>query len=531
MCPYDATNDGDGDGICEDVDNCPGVANPGQEDADGDGNGDACDICPGFDDNVDADSDGVPDDCDNCVNNANPLQEDGDLDGIGDACDNCPTVPGVQNDPCDDGNAFTSGDALDSNCDCVGVPLPCDNWTLTVNADANGSEISWTIVEDGTANQLDAGWPLSQQRHDQRDDQRAPWQLLGPELLRRAATTGSPRRLGLEEPPGQARDRQHRQRVAFTSTATPAQAFCSPIGTDVLTVASCDKMNWLNTQFIVCNPNNAVSAQWIDGNQPSEVDDGYQFWFYNPVGGYNRRVLRTHSTSGGYGPPSATRACHLKLNFASNPLPANVFLNVRVRSLVNNVFSEFGPACRFKIDAASAACPPTQLDNNPLNIGTTYSCGVTGKVVNASGNAGKIYALPVLSQPGNIVACNYKFTLDGAGRRLHPGDHHRQLRPHPGSWVTNPLLCGTFTYDVTVQASFNCTTYCALGPSCTVEITNNGGAVPCTAPFQGGGGNLNMAPATGCRPQPLAQPQPRRPALPGAERSGGRHQRGDRGPV
>jgi hypothetical protein len=38
--------DGDGDGVCENVDNCPLLANPDQRDSDGDGVGDACDACP-----------------------------------------------------------------------------------------------------------------------------------------------------------------------------------------------------------------------------------------------------------------------------------------------------------------------------------------------------------------------------------------------------------------------------------------------------------------------------------------------------
>jgi hypothetical protein len=35
--------DSDSDGICNDVDNCPNISNPGQEDADSDSDGDVCD--------------------------------------------------------------------------------------------------------------------------------------------------------------------------------------------------------------------------------------------------------------------------------------------------------------------------------------------------------------------------------------------------------------------------------------------------------------------------------------------------------
>jgi len=58
--------DTDGDGVCDDEDNCVSVPNSGQEDGDQDGVGDVCDNCP---------------------DTANPGQEDSDQDGIGDACE------------------------------------------------------------------------------------------------------------------------------------------------------------------------------------------------------------------------------------------------------------------------------------------------------------------------------------------------------------------------------------------------------------------------------------------------------------
>jgi hypothetical protein len=79
--------DSDGDGVNDDVDNCPNVPNADQTDTDGDDVGDACDGTPTGDD----DGDDVDNSVDNCPNVPNADQTDTDGDDVGDACDGTPT--------------------------------------------------------------------------------------------------------------------------------------------------------------------------------------------------------------------------------------------------------------------------------------------------------------------------------------------------------------------------------------------------------------------------------------------------------
>jgi len=60
LCPgcQDTRSDVDGDGVEDDADNCPAMANANQADADGDGVGDACDNCPAVANPDQADADG-----------------------------------------------------------------------------------------------------------------------------------------------------------------------------------------------------------------------------------------------------------------------------------------------------------------------------------------------------------------------------------------------------------------------------------------------------------------------------------------
>ena len=84
---YDPAQDGDGDGVRDNEDNCSSTTNPGQRDVDADAVGNACDNCP---------------------NLSNPSQEDLDHDGIGDSCD--PVV--------DDTDIDLAGDGGDGGCGC-----------------------------------------------------------------------------------------------------------------------------------------------------------------------------------------------------------------------------------------------------------------------------------------------------------------------------------------------------------------------------------------------------------------------------
>ncbi|MEK6975128.1 MAG: S8 family serine peptidase [Candidatus Thermoplasmatota archaeon] len=95
--------DSDGDGVADDVDNCPTMAND-QADLDGDGAGDACDgdrdgdgvdnASDAFPDDAsesaDSDGDGVGDNADACPGHDDAA--DWDLDGIPDGCDDRPGV-------------------------------------------------------------------------------------------------------------------------------------------------------------------------------------------------------------------------------------------------------------------------------------------------------------------------------------------------------------------------------------------------------------------------------------------------------
>ncbi len=142
--------DADGDGIADDVDNCPLIANPDQSDVDADGIGDVCDPV----NDLDLDGDGVLNAADNCPADANADQADLDGDGTGDVCDtdidgdgilngadNCPVdVNPDQSDVDGDGIGDVCDPLDDTDSDADGIPDVLDNCPLVSNADQTDTD-------------------------------------------------------------------------------------------------------------------------------------------------------------------------------------------------------------------------------------------------------------------------------------------------------------------------------------------------------------------------------------------------------
>jgi len=179
MCPNDAADDTDADGLCADVDNCPLSANPGQANGDSDSFGDACDNCPATPNasQADLDGDGFGDACDNCAAVPSPSQADGDADGRGDDCDNCPaTFNAAQRNAdgdsigqlCDNcpyfanpSQADADADGSGDDCDCQPSDptdrKPAEVYPLAVGKEGTIANLSWDTLPEADAYSVTRG--------------------------------------------------------------------------------------------------------------------------------------------------------------------------------------------------------------------------------------------------------------------------------------------------------------------------------------------------------------------------------------
>ncbi len=139
--------DTDGDDISDEIDNCPNIANQPQNDINENGVGDACDPI------VDIDNDGVFDFLDNCLFVANSGQWDKDSDGLGNECDLDIDGDGCDNsnEPNSQWNRSVNGCIVDGpDADGDSIPDSTDNCVLVVNPG------QWDRDNDGIGNVCDA---------------------------------------------------------------------------------------------------------------------------------------------------------------------------------------------------------------------------------------------------------------------------------------------------------------------------------------------------------------------------------------
>jgi hypothetical protein len=371
--------------------------------------------------------------------------------------DNCPTVFGLQGDFCDadpDPNTFALG-VLDSNCACTLLPPDLDVTLELRTPDGSSDNITWELVTDvgsqvvcsgggypsGITDPITAFCSIPNGCYRLRvQDESGDGVGFGP---------GGGYQLRLAGP--NAQDIRIVDNLGnFSSGVLSAigngpAAICFPMASDPKPLYQHrDKLDFVSGQYLISEEDAAVSAVWNPApNAVQSTNTGYEFWLFDPNGSYSYRRFRNHATSDGFGNVGATRACHMKVNgwFASQAAPANVLLNVRIRTRVNGVNGDWGPAYRFKIDPARAACPLTLLNDFPGNA--FESCGQT----RTWGGSTLIHARPVSG------ANRYQWRFRTVGEPLAPiiirtsNTYFLTL-----NWTVNPLQPGK-TYEVDVRAS------------------------------------------------------------------------------
>jgi hypothetical protein len=373
--------------------------------------------------------------------------------------DDCPEVFGLVGSNCDANplpNAFQFGQ-LDATCNCVPVATT-ESLVLIVQADDNPTEISYEITDPTNPLIVFCGGTVDAGAANQIDFFTCEL-VAGCYRLRVFDSGGDGISVGNDggyvlRYTGVVNPLQDDKRVidnalnfldgSLSTMGNGPAGFCLPLGTVKPLYHLRDKLDFETGRYLVCEEDAAVSAVWVPNGADNvqSTNTGYEFWIFDPNGTYSYRRFRSHATSDGFGNVGSTRACHMKVNgwFASQHVPANVLMNVRIRTRVNGVYGPFGPTYRFKIDPIRAQCPLTKLNDYPGN--EFESCNKT-----RAWGTSIIHARPV---PG---ANRYQWRFRTVGEPLAPiiirtsNNYFLQL-----NWPTNPLVPGK-TYEVDVRAS------------------------------------------------------------------------------
>lgn len=480
-CPYDPLKtttgqcgcgtpetDTDGDGTPDCSDGCPAdpaKSDPGscgcgaaETDTDGDTYADCVDGCP---------SDPIKISPGTC--GCGQADSDTDGDGTPDCLDACPNGP-QPGSPCDDGDVLTTNDIVGNDCVCQGTPAQ-DELSLTLTTDDHGDQTSWEIVPLAGGPAVCSGSALPSNtivsfscQITNGEYQMRVMDSAGDGICCGSGTGG----FTLNAPDGR-RIIDASEGAVFGSLSCVLPGFSLPLGADGLTPSRCDREDLLPDDFIQAIPNDDVRAQYGDNNHNS----GYQFWIFDPNGGYSRRILVTHSTSSYIFPSGEDRCSYLRLSqVVTDPIPHNRTLNVRVRSLVNGTYNAFGPACRLRIDVAGS-CPVTQLvaDANDPH----HSCGISNVMLDGSR---WLYAVPV----SQATTYQFEFTSGNYLRNVTSSGSGLLLT----EWDQSPLEYGMKHYNVRVRVSYdNGANWCPFGPSCGITTANSAPSQPRSATIVG----------------------------------------------
>ncbi|MCB9192954.1 MAG: T9SS type A sorting domain-containing protein [Flavobacteriales bacterium] len=340
--------------------------------------GDACDDGDAgtYDDTVDANCvcAGTPYDCPNLMANIGDACDDMDPNTSGDVVDancvcagssvfDCPNLGANIGDACDDGDAGTYDDTVDANCVCAGTPYDCPNLmanigdacddmdpnttgdvvnancvcvgtpvggctetlTLEITLDDFGSETTWELYDDTGLNLIDMGGPYQDG-------------MAGTVVTETLCLDQTCYRLVVNDDGGNGitdggyvlTDANGRRIVdangLFGSTSSVTYPFCLPLSNQGMINAFCDRMDLTY----------ASSTQFYAHYQPGA--SGYQWWIFDPHGTYSRRVYRTTQNL-------------IPTYLVTLPVPADLDLNVRVRALIGGNYTDFGPACRVRLNS------------------------------------------------------------------------------------------------------------------------------------------------------------------------------------
>ncbi|MEO8067362.1 MAG: T9SS type A sorting domain-containing protein [Flavobacteriales bacterium] len=309
--------DADVDGVCDANDQCSGTAFGAGVNAQG---------CSCAQVTV---SDGNPCTLDQCTNGVvTHVFQDADGDGVCDAQDSCPNLSGQIGSLCDDNNANTSPDLITANCVCVGPPIGgcTENLTLAITVDAFGAQTTWGIYDLGNT-LVQSGGPYTNG---------TPGAVFTASICLPAGcytfTVSDAAGNGIANGGYVLSDDQGRHIIDANGSFTTSSSvfgstgdFCVPLGPSYVKPAWCDR-----TDFVL--------SSWIYAQSVAGAT-GYQFWFFDPHGSYSRTILK---------PTTSVRLNNLQ----TSPLPLNLDLNVRVRALVNNVYTPYGKACRLRVTGA-----------------------------------------------------------------------------------------------------------------------------------------------------------------------------------